>query len=353
LAETSTIVDTPADLSALKAQFRARGFYRKPTGRILLQLLLHGLTAGTGLVLIVGTDGFWPAALGVVMFTAGQVGLATNTHTSAHFATSNRRWLNQALTYLGYPLMLGLGATYWWSKHNAWHHGSPNVLEVDEDIQLKPWFAFSQDEVRSAGPLARLYYRVQWISLPVIMLMSLQLQLSSVRYLLRTARSPRGWTGAHWLDAALLALSWTLWVGLPLAVWPAWDVVGFTAMRLVVMSCTLFAVFAPAHMPAEAHALHDAQRGDDPILLQTSTTLNFRTGALGAWLISGLQFQIEHHLFPGVSHVYYPSMSSLVADFCRRNGYPYRTLGWGEGLWKTFAAFAHPRPVTDGLQRLI
>jgi linoleoyl-CoA desaturase len=343
----------PATLIALKADFREHGFYRKPTGRIVFELLVHLAAGAAGLALLLFANSLWLSAVGLAVFCMGQMGLATNSHTSAHFATSGRRWVNQALTFLGYPLLLGLGATYWWDKHNALHHGSPNVIGVDDDIDLKPLFAFSQDDVRRSGPLLRRYYDVQWLALPVAVLgMSVNLQMASLASLYRVARSPRGLLATHRIDLTLLVLHWLLWVALPLALLPLRSVLVFTAVRLVSMACFRFAVFGPAHMPAEALTVRPDARGGDPFLLQTSSTLNFRAGPLGAWLISGLQYQIEHHLFPGLSHVHYPAMSRVVAAFCERNGYPYRTLGWGEALLKTLQNFRHPKDVTSELRRL-
>jgi linoleoyl-CoA desaturase len=60
-----------------------------------------------------------------------------------------------------------------------------------------------------------------------------------------------------------------------------------------------------------------------------------------------VEYQIEHHLFPNLCHVYYPKIAPLVHAFCKRNGYPYRTLGWGEAIIKSYAALFHPRPVRD------
>jgi fatty acid desaturase len=336
-------------LSALQAEFRVRGYYRKPTGRIVTQLALHLLTACAGLALLLATDSPLLAAVGMALFSAGQIGVATNTHTSAHYATSHRRWVNRALTYLGYPLFMGLGATYWWHKHNVRHHGSPNVIEIDEDAQLRPWFAFTQADVRAAGPLLRFYYRVQWVLLPAIALMGLQLQLNSLRHLGRVVWSRQRFGLVHWLDLGMLALYWGLWVGVPLLFLPVASVLIFTVLRLVIVSVALFSIFSPAHVPAEASAVQHAMRGSDPVRLQTATTLNFRTGWLGRWLISGLQHQIEHHLFPGISHVHYPAMSPLLASYCARHGYPYRTLGWGEALWKTLGNFLRPKDLDTSL----
>ena len=343
--------EASADIRALKAEFQRLGFYDKPTQHILLQLLAHVLIALGGIALVL-SDGLWSAGAGIVVFSIGATGVATNTHTSAHFATSNRRWLNQALTYFGYPFFLGLGATYWWKKHNVHHHGGPNVIGVDEDIVLTPWFAFSQEDIPEHGVLRRLYYRLQWLGMPIAALsMAIQLQYCSFQHLWRVYRQQGRLNGAHQLDLALLGVHWLLWVVLPLTIWPATSVLAFTVLRLCLQSCILFALFVPAHFPEEAVVLHAEQRGTDNFLLQTATTVNFSTGPFGRWISSGLEYQVVHHLFPGISHLHYRKIDPLLAQFCERNGYPYRTFGWGVALWKTLLNFVRPKPVSSTLER--
>ena len=60
-------------------------------------------------------------------------------------------------------------------------------------------------------------------------------------------------------------------------------------------------------------------------------------------MCAGVEYQIEHHLFPTISHVYYPEVSRLVAEFCRRHGYPYRSVSWARGIWESFLTFARPK----------
>jgi len=149
-------------LAALRKELAARGYHQKATGRILLELAIgFGLSLGGTVVFI------WAAYLPMKVFailiaTIGSLIVATNTHTSSHYATSNIRWVNELLTFIGYPLFLGLSATFWWHKHVVVHHPAPNVVGVDEDSNLSPWFALTCDEIektkgirRSAGSLSR------------------------------------------------------------------------------------------------------------------------------------------------------------------------------------------------------
>ena len=86
------------------------------------------------------------------------------------------------------------------------------------------------------------------------------------------------------------------------------------------------------------------------MLRQAATSVNFRTGFVGRLLCSGLEFQIEHHIFPNLSHVYYPQVRPLVEKLCREKGYPYRTMGWGEAIWKSYKVFWEPKAVRPSLQ---
>jgi fatty acid desaturase len=126
----------------------------------------------------------------------------------------------------------------------------------------------------------------------------------------------------------------------------------------VLLGYIVFLNAAPAHFPAEARFLaaeghadrYAYRRRSDYILLQTSTTVNFRAGWLGRLFCCGSQYQIEHHLFPGISHAYYAQMSPILRAFCEANGYQYQTLGWLEGIWKSLRVFWRPKPVVPALE---
>lgn len=62
------------------------------------------------------------------------------------------------------------------------------------------------------------------------------------------------------------------------------------------------------------------------------STVNFRTGMIGRLLCSGLEYRIEHHLFPTINHVHYRHIAPHVKAFCDRWQLPYRTFGWGEAI---------------------
>ena len=84
----------------------------------------------------------------------------------------------------------------------------------------------------------------------------------------------------------------------------------------------------------------------------TATTVNFRAGPFGRLLCAGVDYQIEHHLFPGLGHTHYRRMAPQVEAFCRAHGYPYRVMSWRAAVWKSLRAMATPRPVVRELKDL-
>ena len=132
-----------------------RGWTRKPTARILTELVIHLSLAAVGAAVFLTSPHSLVRAAGLVLVVSGSMGVGTNTHTSSHYASSNRRWLNEFLTYFGYPFFLGLSATFWWRQHVTVHHTSPNVIGVDDDADLAPWLARTWDQVESSRGVRR------------------------------------------------------------------------------------------------------------------------------------------------------------------------------------------------------
>jgi fatty acid desaturase len=341
-------------IEALQAEFRRRGWDRPATGTLVAQFIVVLAMMFGGLAFFVFAMDYAIRALGLIVSTMGLLGVSTQAHTASHGAFSDSNRLNRFLTYLGYPVILGLSAAYWRNKHIATHHKAPNVEGFDDDIHLLPLFALTHEQVERGGRLARFYYRyIQWlVVVPAISLNALNMLRHGWQYLLKNLVSDRGRNPSHWLDLGALVLHVVLWIGLPMLFFPPAAVLGTYFLRMVLAGYAIFAAFAPAHIPVEAAIADISQRKVNFVLRQTATSLNFRTGPLGRLLCAGVDYQIEHHLFCKYSHVYYPAMSRLVREYCERHGYPYRTLGWGEGIVKSVLAFARPRPLTYELQKI-
>jgi fatty acid desaturase len=334
-------------------QLAAEGLFVRTPKRIIGELALFVVTTLFGIYLLLAFDNLAIDAVAMWLITLASMGMSTNAHTASHNAVSDRRWVNQAMTYFGYPFFLQVSVSYWRNKHLVVHHREPNVAGHDDDADLMPYFALTEKDVAKAHPLLRGLYRIQWLYFPILLVANaFNVIISGWLFLLGKLANPQQRRGSHWLDLGLLVLHNIVWVGLPIFFLPAQDVLLFTVTRFALMSYGMFAQFAPAHFPAEAAMLEPGVADDDWVAAQTFTAVNFRTGWIGRLICGGVEYQIEHHLLPAISPVHYPALSPKVRAFCEANGYPYRTIGWGEGIWKSYTALMNPRPVYDRLPDL-
>ncbi len=335
-------------VTELRREFVRRGWDKKATGRIVFELSIHVAVALLGIAIFMTWHHPALRVLGLLISSFGCMGVGTNTHTSTHYATSNKRWVNEALSFFGYPMFLGLSATYWWHKHVVLHHPAPNVVGVDNDADLLPWFAVTADEVHASSGLRRFYYeRLQfWLFPFVLALNGVGIQIGGWTHLIRMLCDSKRRKGNHWRDLGAMVMHYVLWIGVPLLFWPPLAVAAFYILRSILLGYAMYAVLAPGHFPAEAQRTTPEVRQDtDFFTVQTEGTVNFRTGWLGSFLCSGLEYQVEHHLFPNISHVYYPQVSVEVQAFCAKHGLSYRSYSWPMALWKSWEVLRFPQQV--------
>jgi linoleoyl-CoA desaturase len=217
-----------------------------------------------------------------------------------------------------------------------------------------PWLALTTQEMFGARGWRRFYYHhCQWALFPVMLAGNgLSMALSGWRHLLGCLADSERRSARHWIDLGCLVAHLGGNFGLPMLFLSFPEAAGAYLLRITLMGYAMFAVLGPGHLPPEAARLTASHTHADYLLRQTATTVNFRPGALGAFVCSGLQYQIEHHLFPHVSHVHYRAMSVIVQNFCHRHGLPYRSYAWPVALWKCWQTMRQPNGILDDVEAL-
>ena len=347
---------TEADraFAALREELRRSGAFERPLPPLLLAYAGHLALAFGGLAGCITAPSLGLRALAMLVSCFGFVGIGTLGHTASHNAASHRPWINRTLYYFSYPFILQVSACYWRYSHIQVHHPQPNVVDFDDDCDLRPAFATNRVHLDQIGGWRRRWPVLQGLSLPLLLPFNgfNILRQSWRRLFIELLDSGRRGL-EQWLDLACLVAHLLCWLALPLLWFPAADVLLFYAVRAAGIGVGLFAVLAPGHFPPEAACLSRDQRDrGDFVLRQVATTVDFRTGPLGAFLCSGLEHQIEHHLFPSVSHARLRAVQPLVEAFCRRAGLPYQRLGWGEAIWKSWRVFFAPKEVVTEVEAL-
>jgi linoleoyl-CoA desaturase len=307
------------------AYFDATGLQRRGCARMLFKAatLLFWL-ASSYLALVFLARTWWqalPLATSVALAMAG-IGFCVM-HDGNHGAYSRHRWLNKAAAL---SLNLLGGCSYFWHfKHNIAHHSFPNITGADDDFNVGVAGRLSpQDPHRS-------FHRFQHIYIwGLYALLALEWQTTGdFRTMLRpgvadTAYArPRGWEQVYfWVGKGIF---YTLAFLVPLQRHGFGAVAGVYVFTGAVLGLTLATVFQLAHCVQEASfpepALGTRRMDGDWFTHQAETAVDFaRDNRVLTWYLGGLNFQIEHHLFPKICHLHYPALSPIVEDVCRAHG---------------------------------
>lgn len=256
-------------------------------------------------------------------------------HSGAHKSFSKWRWLNK-LTAFSADL-LGWSSFYWNKVHNRGHHTYPNLDGLDNDADNTPFLR--------QHPSQKWYQAHKFQHVYVFFLYSISSLIILVndmrRYVLDTIKNPRHMKGS---EHATYLLGKILYFGILIIV-PSmfidWQfaLLNFFFMHIAI-GTTLNAVFPLAHLVEEADfPVIDGEKIENSFAIhQVQTTCDFATrNPVVTWLLGGLNFQVEHHLFPQVNEVHYPKLQKMVKEACEKFGVTYHEYKtWIEALVSHF-----------------
>jgi linoleoyl-CoA desaturase len=286
-----------------------------------------GLTLVSWLLLVLVVPSAPGALLCLVGLAAGTVLTALCVqHDANHGAYFRTRRANHLLGWTTDSL-LGFSSYAWRVKHNVAHHTYTNVAGFDDDINQAPFARLTPEQQ------PRRWYRLQHYYLwPLYSLMVLRWQTGGdIAPLVRgrignsALRLPKRWDLVGLVAGKLIFLGWAVVV--PLLVYPWWAVAAGYAAVTMVASLITATTFQLAHCVEEADfATADELRDDRRpwAVHEVETTVDFcpRNPFL-TWVLGGLNYQIEHHLFPRVPHTHYREIAAIVRRNCAKHGIRY------------------------------
>ncbi len=241
-------------------------------------------------------------------------------HDACHGSYSTKKWVNELL---GLTLnALGGNAFIWKQKHNIIHHTYTNIDGIDDDIAKSP--VIRQCHTQVWKPAHRLQHIYLWLVYGLSSFLWIFV-IDMVKYgtkKIYTTELAKMDTSEHVIFWVSKLLYLVFYVAIPVSMvgWGAWGV-GFLFMHLA-MGLSLSVVFQLAHVVEETE--FEVVAADDKIIEnewaihQIKTTADFaRNNKAISWFVGGLNFQVEHHLFPRISHVHYPEVSKIVEQKCK------------------------------------
>lgn len=304
----------------------------KPTGDIRLWFkaaLFIGSFIGLYIWLVFYTpENPWITCLLAVLFGLDMAFIGFNVmHDGSHGSFSSKSWLNRAsaLTLNA----LGGNALLWYQKHVVNHHTYTNIEGMDEDMDAKPFFRMNAGQPKLG---IHKYQHIYWVILYGF-LYFLWVSLKDMRKYVNKRIAPetpkfKFSTAEHLIFWGSKIVHFFFFLALPLYLHGPWMLVPY-AIALFVLGLTLSVVFQLAHIVEESTFVSPEWPTDEIVenewaIHQLKTTSNFATRSkFLTFFLGGLNFQVEHHLFPRVSHVHYPALNKILKQTCEEQNIPY------------------------------
>ncbi len=277
-----------------------------------------GFVATTTAAVFIGNS-WWQLAIAVVyaiLFTQ----VAFLTHEAGHRQILSGGPANDLLARILAGGVVGMSYSWWDNKHSR-HHGNPNQVGKDPDIDSDVISFLETDAVKARGLQRFLTQRQGWLFFPLLTLEGVNLHFQGLKYLL----SP-GNVKSRWLELSLIVFR-TAVVFAPIFVFlPVGKAFAFAGVMLAVFGVYMGASFAPNH---KGMAIIAPDTRLDFFSKQVRTSRNIRGGWWATAFMGGLNYQIEHHLFPSMARPHLAKTREIVRDFCKANDVPYTETSLG------------------------
>lgn len=272
----------------------------------------------------------WAMFLLTILMGIGMAGVGMNVmHDANHGSYSSKPWVNKIM---GSSMYLLAGNVYNWQvQHNVLHHTYTNIHEHDEDLEAGRVLRFSRH-----AEWKKHHQFQHWYSVILYGLLTFNWAITTdftqmyryTRQKLSYGKFPN--PVLNWTKLAVTkVLYFSIWIVLPILFFdiPWWYVpIGFFIMHYVA-GLILSIVFQLAHVVEDAETPLPDEAGtmkNSWAIHQLFTTVNFGTrNKILNWFTGGLNHQVEHHIFPHISHVHYSNISRIVRETAREFNLPY------------------------------
>jgi len=249
-------------------------------------------------------------------------------HDANHGAYSKSKTVNK---WLGYSLNLIGGSSFTWKiQHNFLHHTYPNVYQLDEDIDDKPFLRLSPHGKLEKHHRFQHIYAFLLYSLATISWVFIKDFRQLKQYNADGLTEKNGFNAAK--ETQIMIISKVIYFAymlvLPILLGVTWwhVLLGFLLVHLVA-GLLITVVFQLAHVvegPEHLTAVDEEEFANTWAIHQLFTTANFSTKSkFITWFVGGLNFQIEHHLFPHICHIHYPNIAKIVRETVKEFNLPY------------------------------
>ena len=307
-SEYSSLLHTVRNLGLLG---RRTGFY----WMVFSILVVATLGAATGFVLL--GDSWYQlliaGALGII-FTQ----FAFLAHEASHRAVFTSGPANDRAGRILANLFVGISYAWWMTKHNR-HHANPNVIGKDPDIE-PDFIVFREEDAAKVSRFGALVTRKQgYFFFPLLMFEGFNLHVQGFKTVFGKNKVDKRWVEITMLSTRIIAYFAVIFYFLPLGM-----AFAFIGVQMAVFGVYMGASFAPNHkgmpqLPAESRV--------DFLRRQVLTSRNIRGGTFMDTFMGGLNYQVEHHLFPNMARPHLKKAQEISKEYCLSHDIKYTETG--------------------------
>ena len=306
---------TGSDFAELNRRVNALDLMRRRPAYYVLRLTLVGLLVAGGWTafFLVGSS-WWTLAVAVVLAVAFAQ-LALVAHDLAHRQVFRTKRPSEIAGRIAGNLGIGMSYGWWMDKHTR-HHNNPNHDDLDPDVAPEVLIWATKSALGRRGLAAFITRHQAGLFFPLLTLLGVDLKVASVKAIRGGVVKRPG------LETALLIVHAVAYLAALLIVLSPLQALAFLVVHQALFGVYLGMTFAPNHkgMP---HPTGD----EDFLRKQVVTSRNVRGGRLIDVALGGLNYQIEHHLFPAMPSVNLRKVQPIVQAYCAEIGVPYEQTG--------------------------
>ena len=306
---------TGSDFAELNRRVNARGLLqRRPAYYALRLSLVSALLAGAWTTFFVIGSSWWNLLVAVLL-AAAFAQLALVAHDLAHRQVFRTKRPSEIFGRIAGNLGIGMSYGWWMDKHTR-HHNNPNHDDLDPDVAPEVLIWATESALGRRGLAGFVTRHQAGLFFPLLTLLGIDLKVSSIKALRAGVVKRPG------LEAALLVIHAVAYLGALFLVLSPLQAIAFLVVHQALFGVYLGMTFAPNHkgMP---HPTGD----EDYLRKQVLTSRNVRGGWLVDIALGGLNYQIEHHLFPGMPSLNLRKAQPIVRQYCAEIGVAYEQTG--------------------------
>jgi len=300
------------DYADLKRIIVEKRLLEKQTGFYIYKFALTFALLASGGAILLSVANPWLQMLNAVFLGFASAQVAFLGHDAGHRQIARTARGNDLVGYFVANITSGVCFTWWLDDHNR-HHSHTNDLEHDPNLDY-PVLAFDHRQLDNKRGFKRfIVNHLKYFFLPVLSLAGLNLKCGSVKFMMQNRFKTRA------LEAALIVVHYFGYFGLLIAVL-GWWAIPFVVVHQISWGVFLGSVFAPNH---KGMPLMEGEGRKDYLRCQVLTSRNVLAHPVTDFMYGGLNYQIEHHLFPSVPRNRMRELQQIVKPFCEDRSVEY------------------------------